>query len=208
MTYPNQPSYPTMPPGTPGPPRSQWTSPAVMLAVIAGLLVLIGGVIAAFYFAGGHSSKDQATPPESSIQQPVPPDSGTPQPPVTVTSVVSPSSTQPSRPASTPTVSGADRQGFIGISGARCNADDDAVFVGYTSRSHIVVCQVGSDTSRLYYKGWSGAGGITIDYPSRAGDTFTAVNGSTQYVVSPSQLTIYLPDRGPQQESMISAWVN
>ncbi|WP_336820080.1 hypothetical protein [Gordonia sp. MMO-8] len=210
MTYPPNGQFPNQyPTDPPEPPRSQWSSPAVVVAVIAGVVVLAGGVIAAVYFAKGDNS-DTAGPTSSSTTQSGPVSQST----VTVTgspaapTAYTPPPTTTTQAHDTPTVAGTDRQGFTSISAARCNADDDAVFVGYTSRSHVVICQVGADTSRLYYKGYAEGDSIEVGYPSRSGDTFDAQNGSTVYRVSPSALTILVPGDSPTVEPMISSWVN
>ncbi len=210
MTYPPNGQFPNQyPTNPPEPPRSQWSSPAVVAAVIAGVVVLAGGVIAAVYFAKSDNS-DTAGPTSSSTVEQGPVSQST----VTVTGTPDVTTTYTPPPATTtqthdaPTVIGTDRQGFTSISAARCNADDDAVFVGYTARSHVVICQVGSDTSRLYYKGYAEGDSIEVGYPSRSGDTFDAQNGSTVYRVSPSALTILVPGDSPTVEPMISSWVN
>lgn len=104
-------------------------------------------------------------------------------------------------------VTGADRQGFA--SGPRCNAaGDDAVFVGRTERSRVVICQVGSQTGRYYYKGLAGGNSIEVGYPTRSGSQFTATNKGVSYIVSPSSLTITENGAVLTREPMLQAWVD
>ncbi|KJR02897.1 hypothetical protein [Gordonia sihwensis] len=200
------------PPTGPQPPRNQspWSSPAVLVAIIAGVVLLIGGIAAAVLYSQGKKS-DTAAPVSSSS----PPTTvthtatGTPTPP-TVTA--QPTTTAPTIPTTAPgsgpvTVPGADRQGFL--SGPRCNAsEDDAVFVGYTERSRVVICQVGTQTGRYYYKGEADGDTVEVGYPTRSGDTFVATNGSVDYVVSPSSLTIRENGSTLTVEPMVSSWVD
>ena len=202
MTYP-------MPPQ--GPKRSPWASPAVLVAIVVGVLVLIGGVAGAFVYANAHSDEtDTAAPPSQSESKAERPSQST----VTVTQSPSqvPTQQQTTAPApptshSSPSVSGASWQGFVG-SAAQCNADDAAVFIGYTDRSQVVVCQVGSQEGRNYYKGAADGGSVEIDYPTRSGDVFTAVNDGTTYQVSTSSLLITEPDGTPHVETMVQSWVD
>ncbi|MCF8570525.1 hypothetical protein L5G32_09620 [Gordonia sp. HY002] len=203
MTYP-------MPPH--GPKRSPFASPAVLVAIVVGVLVLIGGVAGAFVYANSQSDEtDTAAPASQSETNQDRPSQST----VTVTQPPSQAPTTPQQTAapapttahSSPSVSGATWQGFVGSS-AQCNADDAAVFIGYTDRSQVVICQVGSQEGRNYYKGAADGGSVEIGYPSRSGDVFTAVNGGTTYQVSTSSLLITEPDGTPHVETMIQAWVD
>ncbi|MCF8611755.1 hypothetical protein L5G28_16535 [Gordonia sp. HY285] len=205
MTYP-------MPPR--GPQRSPWASPAVIVAIVIGVLVLIGGVTGALVYANSHSDETATAGSSSESSSPKPAQSGStvtvtqqPQQGPTAQDPTPTTAPPPTTSHSSPTVSGADWQGFTGSS-ARCNADDAAVFVGYTDRSQVVVCQVGSQVGRNYYKGSADGGSIEIGYPTRSGNTFTAVNGGTTYEVSTSALVITPAGDGPHVESMIQAWVD
>ncbi|WP_132993931.1 hypothetical protein [Gordonia zhaorongruii] len=204
MTYPGPPN---------GPRKSALSSPAVLIAIIAGLVILIGGVGGAMLWADNQSDDtSQAASSSSSAasESPRPPDST-----VTVTQAptdrAAPPQTQSPVPTTShpaPTVSGADWQGF-GEAGARCNADDAAVFIGYTSRSKVVICQVGSDSTRLYYKGFADGQGKEISYPSRSGGMFTATaEDGTVYRVSTSSLTISQGGEQVADEPMVEAWTN
>lgn len=191
-------------------PQSPWSSTPVIIAIVAGLILLIGGVAAALVYANGSSSSTATSSPPSE------------PPPNTVTETVhptgtlAPESTAPpttaaprtAAPESGPiTVPGADRQGFAG--GPRCNAaGDDAVFIGVTDRSRVVICQVGTQTGRYYYKGSAGGNEIEVGYPVRTGNTFVATNAGVQYLVSPSSLIIRQNGTVLSQESMIASWVN
>ncbi|GAA4674046.1 hypothetical protein [Gordonia humi] len=200
MTYP-------MPPQPPR--RSPLGSPAVIVAIVAGVLVLIGGTVGAIVYANSNSNDTTDVAASTS-----PSETSSPGSTVTVTETPSqtadrPTTTQapPTTSHSSPDVSGANWQGFID-SAASCNGDDAAVFVGYTDRSQVVICQVGSQTGRYYYKGAADGGSIEIGYPVRSGGTFTAENDGTTYQVSTSTLVITEPDGTPHVESMIQAWVS
>ena len=126
-------------------------------------------------------------------------------PPVTVTTTA-PRTTQQNGggPAG---VAGADSRGFT--SGPRCNdSADPLLFAGYTSRSRVVVCQVGSQVGRNYYKGYADGNTIEVGYPVRSGSTFTATNGAISYIVSPSSLVITRNGSIIGNEPMIQSWVN
>ncbi|MFT4086999.1 MAG: hypothetical protein QM658_07545 [Gordonia sp. (in: high G+C Gram-positive bacteria)] len=200
MTYPSYPGYPP-------PKKSAWSSPAVLVSMVAGLVVLIAGISIAL-MVKNKSDKNDAAPLTTTSTTTTTIDSGPHSgEPTTVT--VPPTTTTTTSSGSHPdvTVSGADWQGFL--SGPRCNASDDpAVFIGQTNRSQVVVCQVGSQTGRYYYKGYADGKSIEVGYPTRSGSQFTATNGSTQYIVNPSSLTI--TDNGTQltSEPMVQSWVN
>lgn len=208
MTYP--PGYPgAYGPGghpqgpPPEPPRSPWSSPAVLVAIGAGVLLVVAGVLAAFLLipsdeesAAKSASSTTSQPPtitSTVTRSPTPP-------PTTATTTLTPA---PNRPA--PTVAGADWQGFV--TGPRCNAaDDPAVAIGQTSRSRVVICQVGNQTGRWYYKGQAPEGGIELQFPTRIGNTFEARNGSVRYLVSPTSLTIVDAGSVLTNEPMLAFW--
>lgn len=194
------------------PPRKQspWSSTPVIVAIIAGVILLVGGVVGALVYAKGKDSTvtaESTSPPVGPSTVTVAPTGDTPQPPQPTQTYPTDTPT-PTTPGSGPvTVSDADRQGFL--SGPRCNASgDDAVFIGYTSRSHVVICQVGTQTGRYYYKGLADGKTIEIDYPTRSGDTFVATNGGVQYIVSRSSLTIEQNGSVLSQETMLDSWVD
>lgn len=204
-------NYP-QPGGQPPKKPSPWGSPAVMIAIIAGVVLLAGGVVGAVIYTSGKSttaapaSSGEPTNPapgtETGQPSPQPPETVIVQPPVTVTHP--PTTTTPT---SQVTVSGADRQGFL--SGPRCNvSEDNAVFVGYTSRSEIVICQVGDQVGRNYYKGYADGNSTEVSYPTRSGNTFVATNGNVEYIVSPSSLTIRQNGSVIGSETMIDSWVD
>jgi hypothetical protein len=114
-------------------------------------------------------------------------------------------STTTSRP--TPTVPGTDWQGFI--SGPRCNAAGDAaVMIGQTARSNVLVCQVGTQTGRYYYKGLANGQGTEIQFPTRSGNQFVAVNVDTTYEMTPTALTITTNGSVVAAEPMIYYWTS
>ncbi|MBM7366696.1 hypothetical protein [Gordonia hydrophobica] len=206
-------SYPQYPdPGGP-PRRSPWSSTPVVVAIIAGVVLLVGGVVAALVYTNHRStstvsagSSTESGPTTVTHTATAPPtDTGTAQPTEQPTPTVPTTATVPGTEPIT--VPGADRQGFL--SGPRCNAaGDDAVFIGVTDRSRVVICQVGSQTGRYYYKGLAGGNAIEIDYPSRAGDTFVATNKDVEYVVTTGSLVIRQNGEVLTAEPMQASWVN
>ncbi|MFT4396418.1 hypothetical protein ACLTEW_15945 [Gordonia lacunae] len=193
-------------PVPPGPPRSPWSSPAVLVAIGAGVLLVVVGVLAALLLIPGDdesAGRDAAAggPPSASTFT-----STITRPAETTTpTTATPTTTSPTPDRPTPTVSGADWQGFT--TGPRCNAaGDPAVVVGQTSRSRVVICQVGTQTGRWYYKGLAAEGGIELQFPTRTGDTFEARNGGVRYLVSPTSLTIVEGGTVLTEEPMLAYW--
>ncbi|MDG3015839.1 hypothetical protein [Speluncibacter jeojiensis] len=116
-------------------------------------------------------------------------------------------------PAPTPnpvgaTPAGTDSQGFVGNSAARCNANNDAVAIGRTAGSLIVVCETG--VGRYYYKGVrvSDGAGIEIDDPVRSGSGFVATNNGVQYTLNSNALTITKGSTQLSDEPMLQYWSN
>ena len=204
--------YQSGPIGYPPPQKPDHTM-TVLVSVI-GVLVLIGlGVVAALFLT--KDDEQPATAAQSSAQpnaqQPNAAQPQAPAPEAPAAQNAAPQQQSVPEPQNQPStssvsVSGADGRGFY--SGPRCNAaEDPAVFVGYTAESRVVVCQVGSQNGRYYYKGSRGGNDIEIGYPSRSGSTFTAVNGNTTYRVSPSALVITENGSTIASESMVDSWV-
>ena len=212
MSYQQGPDYPSMS-GPPRPP-SPWSSTPVLIAIVAGMILLIGGVAAALVYSNNKPSTNVATGSSesqgpSTVTHTVPPsptEPGPTQPPTPTPTAPTPTPT--SDPGSSPiTVPGADHQGFSG--GPRCNAaGDNAVFIGLTGRSRVVICQVGTQTGRYYYKGSAGGNDIEIGYPTRSGSTFVATNKSVEYIVNPGSLTIRENGSVLTQEPMVASWVD
>ncbi|WP_207842568.1 hypothetical protein [Williamsia soli] len=188
------------------PPRSPWSSPVVIGAIVAGAVVLAVAVLLGFLLIP--SDKDDTASASSSVTQPtstitMSPSTGVPTSTLTPTQTTT--TTTPNLP--NPDVPGADGQGFL--SGPRCNAaGDPAVMIGQTNRSKVVVCQVGNQTGRYYYKGLADGGAIEIQYPTRSGNLFTAVNVDTTYLVDSSSLTITRGGSVLAAEPMIYYWTN
>lgn len=194
--------YPQGPP--PQPPRSPWTSPAVLVAIGAGVLLVVAGGLAAFLLIPSDEESSDTTAATTTNPEPATITSTvtrSPTPPQTTVTTTPPP--VPNRP--TPTVTGADWQGFV--TGPRCNAaDDPAVAIGQTSRSRVVICQVGNQTGRWYYKGQAPEGGIELQFPTRVGNTFEARNGAVRYLVSPASLTIVEGGSVLTNEPMLAYW--
>ena len=210
MSYPEYPQYPYPQPQypQPQPPNRGPQIVAVIAAIIAVAAVV--AVVVLFVNSGGD---DEVAAPESSgpvvteyVQAPASPgsdtDTGVKQPPA-------PSPTQSSSAPQLPIppIAGANAHGFVG--GPTCDDNaDPLVFLGYTQRSQVIVCQVGRQTGRYYYKGKADGQFSHVDFPTRSGNTFTATNGNTSYIVSPQSLVITENGRVLTTEPMREAWVN
>lgn len=205
--YGAQPGYQQPPP----PPPSRGPQ---ILAAAAAVVALIAVVAVVFLFVRSDDDTDPEpaaagvsvvteypqAPQPGENEQAAPEEQQQPAPP--------PTPAAPAAPAPGPvSVAGADRQGFA--SGPRCNAaEDPAVFIGRTERSRVVVCQVGAQTGRYYYKGYANGNSIEVGYPTRSGSTFTATNKAVSYIVSPSSLTITENGAVLTREPMLQSWVD
>ncbi|PYE14681.1 hypothetical protein DFR67_112143 [Williamsia limnetica] len=196
----------------PTPPKSPWASPVVIGAIVAGAVVLAIAVLLGFLLipsdednATGSNTSTTATPTQQTSTKTITLTPSTGAPTSSLTPTATTPITTPNLP--NPNVPGADGQGFL--SGPRCNAaGDPAVMIGQTDRSKVVVCQVGNQTGRYYYKGLADGGAIEIQYPTRSGNRFTAVNNSTTYLVDGSSLTISDGGAVLAAEPMIYYWTN
>lgn len=190
---------------SPPPEKSPWSSPAVIVAIVAGVLLVILGVLAAFLFIPD-SDDDTST---ASSKTPAPTTvTHTAQPTVTSTVTNSPPATTTYTPPITtranPTVSGADWQGFT--DGPRCNdSADPAVAIGETDRSRVVICRVGA-AGGLYYKGYADGKAVEVQFPQQSGNSFIATNGSVTYTVNPSALVIADGGAVLATEPMLAYW--
>lgn len=106
-----------------------------------------------------------------------------------------------------PTVSGTDRQGFVG-DGPSCNANNPAVAIAVTTGSRIVVCRTG--VGRYYYKGerLSDGAGIELDDPTRTSGGFTATNGDVTYRLTSGGLVITRGGTELSREQAVEFWMN
>jgi Protein of unknown function (DUF2510) len=131
-------------------------------------------------------------------------------PPSTTASAVTPSPTRAPPTAtsgvstSTPTLSatlpGTDSQGFLAYPAARCDPGNPAAALGRTTKSVLVVCQVGPGS--YYYRGVRLSDGASIElanvvHSSGGWDVTNPVDG-TRYEIRPDHLTI---TRGQTSES-------
>lgn len=80
--------------------------------------------------------------------------------------------------------------------------------VGQTDRSKVVVCQVGNQTGRYYYKGLADGLTAEIGFPTRSGDQFVAMKDGYTYRITPSSLTITTGGDVVSAEPMIYYWTN
>lgn len=193
-------------PPPPAPPNRGPQIIAVVAAVIA--LAAVAAVVLLFVNSRGDDS-DTADGGETVVTQYVstPPsaddDAQVRQAPAPAPAT--PSSSTPQLPV--PSVPGTGVHGFAG--GPTCDDNaDPLVFVGYSSRSKVIICQVGQQTGRYYYKGLADGNSRHVDFPTRSGNTFTATNGNVSYIVSPASLVITENGRVLTTEPMLSAWVN
>lgn len=180
----------------------------VIGAIVAGALVLAVAVLLGFLLIPSDDDGDTTaasstttTPTQQTSTRTITMTPSTEVPRSTLT----PTTTTSNRP--NPNVPGADSQGFL--NGPRCNAaGDPAVMIGQTSRSNVVVCQVGDQTGRYYYKGLADGDAIEIQFPARSGNSFTAVNNGTTYIIDSSSLTISENGEVLAAEPMIYYWTN
>lgn len=206
-------SYPMSPAPSPGGSSApgggvpQWVLAIALIAVLAAI-----GTVSYFVVNAMSDSGDQrADPPAQSGPVTVThTESGSPAPDTGVPNTGGEERTTARTEAPTAdasvTVAGADERGFYGQ--PRCNvAEDPAIFIGRTDRSQVVICQVGAQTGRYYYRGMADGKLIEVSYPVRSGSTFTATNGAVQYIVSPSSLIITENGRTLTTEPMRESWL-
>lgn len=201
-------------PGYYGPPQDPYGGPPapnrtpLILAIVAVIVALAAAGALVYLFT---RSDDQpvAAGPSSAPQAVVTVTDDRPEPSTTTTTVTrqTVTTTVPVPAPDAVTVAGADGHGFL--DGPRCNAaEDPVVFVGRTARSRVIVCQVGAQVGRDYYKGLADGNAIEIGYPRRSGSTFVAENGPVRYTVSPTALVITRDGTTLANEPMLEAWVD
>lgn len=117
-----------------------------------------------------------------------------------------PSPASPANSRSPQSLSGADAQGFLNYSGARCKATNPAVAIARTAKSVVVICQTG--VGRFYYRGFGlqNGGSVEIDDPVRNGAGFVATNNGVHYSVAPNALTITQGSKVLSAEPMLEYW--
>ncbi|MFH5232629.1 serine/threonine-protein kinase [Antrihabitans spumae] len=186
-------SYPPPPPVPPS--RNSNIRPVLLTLLAVAVLALLS---VGAWFAVMQTAKDDSatsdtsavTPPSETTELATQPDS-TDRPTTTAPRTNPTPATQALRPLSG-SVSGADEQGFIDVSGARCNDRNQALAIGRTPSSTVVVCRTG--VGRMYYKGVRSSDGasIALDDPQQVGAGFVVVNKTdgTQYRIDSSSLTI------------------
>lgn len=200
------------PGGPPGPQRSPWASPVVLVAVAAGILLVVGGALAAFLLIPTSSSDTETAassssvaPPQRTVTDTVTRAPGGGENPGGVPDPPAAGNDEPTPPRAYPTVPGADWQGFT--DGPRCNSSEDpAVMIGQTSLSRVLICQVGEQTGRWYYKGLASSGSIEIAYPTRWGGGYRVTNNGVVYLISPDRLTITESGETLSDEPMLAYW--
>lgn len=221
MTYPHEPGNPPDPRYAPTgyhysdprgyptgyPPQRPNRTPQILAGVAAVIALAAAAALIGVWIArDGDGPDDDAQP--SGVVTVTTHQQAPGQGPTAETTIIEPPTvtTTTTVPTGAVSVVGADGRGFT--SGPRCNAaEDPAIFIGETSRSRVVICQVGSQVGRNYYKGYADGQTIEVGYPTRSGSTFTAINGSTSYIVSPSALVIRDGGSVAANEPMIQSWV-
>lgn len=191
---PQAPYYPPTPYAAP-PARRSVAVPVTVTVLVIALLALAGVVGWLVLDRNNPDDPAVAAAGSSQVRTPVTEDvpvATTREAPATVPPAVTPTrtTTAPSPPI-VGEVSGADRQGFLPPSDARCNYTNPAVFIGRTTKSLVVVCETG--VGRYYYQGVriSDGAAISVDDPSPSGSGFVATgDGGTEYRLTPSALTI------------------
>ena len=191
------------------PPRSPWSSPVVIGAIVAGVLVLALAILLGFLLIPADESTPKAEDSSTTTSPPVSTLTVTAEPStVTATTTTStPTTTTSTSVGPLPDVPGTDQQGFV--SGPRCNAtEDQAIMVGQTDVSKVVVCEVGNQSGRYYYKGLANGLGVEIPDPTRSGNRFEALNRDTVYEMTPSSLTITTNGVVVSREPMLAYWTD
>jgi hypothetical protein len=100
----------------------------------------------------------------------------------------------------------ADRQGFLGYPGARCNSTNPAVVIARTAASALMICETG--VGRFYYSGVGPqtGGSVEIEDPVQTGSSFVARNNGYEYSVSPAALVITQGSSLVSNEPMLEYW--
>jgi hypothetical protein len=103
-------------------------------------------------------------------------------------------------------VAGADWQGFLSDSGARCNANDPAVVIAANATSRVSVCLTANH--RYYYRGSriSDGAAIELEDPTPTSAGFLATNKGTSYDISPGGLVITSPSGTVTPSSWTEYW--
>ncbi|MBV6761369.1 serine/threonine-protein kinase [Rhodococcus opacus] len=195
---PQAPYYPPTPYSAP-PARRSVAVPVTVTVLVIALLALAGVVGWLVLDRNNPDDPAVAAAGSSQVRTPVTADvpvATTRAAPATVPPAATPSRTTARTTTAPPPpivgeVSGADRQGFLPPSDARCNYTNPAVFIGRTTKSLVVVCETG--VGRYYYQGVriSDGAAISVDDPSPSGSGFVATgDGGTEYRLTPTALTI------------------
>ena len=142
----------------------------VLIGVIVVLLILLIGALVVVFRSGGSSSSAPASV-ESSAR--------------------SSSDTSSSSASSASSPVAIDSLGFEG-SHARCDEQDNAVAIGRTASSLVVICQSGPDVSYFYYRGvrLSDNAESEVENAKPSDGGYRALNGETTYFVTRDALTI------------------
>ncbi|MFI5783232.1 hypothetical protein [Nocardia sp. NPDC051570] len=101
-----------------------------------------------------------------------------------------------------------DGQGFVDMSGARCNSQDMAAAIGRTAHSLVVICTTG--VGQLYYKGMRLSDGTSVEINDtiRTQSGFIATNEGVQYSLSRQALVIARGSTQLANEPMLQYWSN
>lgn len=100
---------------------------------------------------------------------------------------------------------GTDALGWTAYPSARCDSENRAAFIGRTTHSVLVVCQI--QPGNFYYRGVRLSDGASIELANavRSSEGFDVTNPTdgTRYQIRPTSLTIAPPDGAASSEPML-----
>ncbi len=107
---------------------------------------------------------------------------------------------------SEPRLPGTNAEGFVGYPGAQCDPGSTPAVMGRTTKSLVVICEVGP--ADYYYRGLRLLDGASIELSnavrSSGGFDVTNPNDGTRYQVRPNGISITTPDGQVFSEPMIA----
>ena len=119
-----------------------------------------------------------------------------------------PATTSPASTASQsePRLPGTNAEGFVGYPGAQCDPGSTPAMMGRTTKSLVVICEVGP--AYYYYRGFRLLDGASIELSNavRSSGGFDVTNpvDGTRYQVRPNGISITTPDGQVFSEPMIA----
>jgi hypothetical protein len=180
--------------------RLTWGRAAVLLACTSVVALAIGFI----GWAVVRKHDDTAAP----LPVTNPPASwAAPPPPAWMPTTPTPISTAATTTArlSTNRLPGTDALGWTAYPDARCNSANQPAFMGRTTQSVLVVCQI--QPGNFYYRGVRLSDGASIELANavRSSEGFDVTNPTdgTRYQIRPTSLTIAAPDGPASFEPML-----